>query len=57
MTKWDEQCRADAGEASWMAGRRRRPHEENTDTILSSQATARTSLRDDSFLNYETCVE
>lgn len=47
MTKWAEQCRADTGVASWMAGRSRRPQEENTDNILSSQATARTSLRDD----------
>lgn len=47
MTKWAEQCSADTGVASWMAGRRRRPQEENTDNILSSQATARMSLRDD----------
>ena len=44
MTKWAEQCRADTGVASWMAGRRRRPQEENTDNILSWQATARMSL-------------
>lgn len=35
MTKWAEQCRADTGVASWMAGRSRRPQEENTDNILS----------------------
>lgn len=46
MTKWPEQCRADTGVASWMAGRSRRPQEENTDNILSWEATARTSLRE-----------
>lgn len=44
MTKWAEQCRAEVGVASWMAGRSRRPQEEKTDNILSWQATARTSL-------------
>lgn len=45
MTKWAEQCSADTGVASWIAGRRRRPQDENTDNILFWQATARTSLR------------
>lgn len=45
MTKCVEQWRADTGVASWMAGSRRRPQEENTDKILSWLATARTSLR------------
>lgn len=45
MTKCAEQCRADTGVANWMAGRSRRPQQENTDNILSWQATARTSLR------------
>lgn len=35
MTKWAEQCTADTGVASWMDGSRRRPQEENTDSILS----------------------
>lgn len=44
MTKCVEQWRADTGVASWMAGSRRRPQEENTDKILSWLTTARTSL-------------
>lgn len=44
ITNQPEQCRAEIGAGSRMDGMSRRPHDEKTDIVRSSHATATTSL-------------